>query len=112
MIFTIIALLIFTVSFIYCTTRDDANDAAFFFSMIFLLGIIIMVATLVLKFMEASQFTATVSQMRANPQNFTIQDASSINKNLAEIKRWQDTIFTFYRGLDTTLLNLNNFVKI
>lgn len=61
---------------------------------------------------KCNRFENRVEQMRINPQNFSVQDASAVNKDLTDIAHYQNTIFTWHQGFDTTLLDLSQFVNI
>ena len=113
MIFSLIMLVVGLIGVI-CSiifVRDDP-DVNLIFAIFFLIIAICFIGVLIIAPIDSIETRNVVSKMRTEPQNFSIQDASEMNIELAKIDRWKDTIFTFYKGFDTTPLDLNNFVKI
>lgn len=112
MIFTIIMLSIGLVGFFVSLLTDVDIDSKPLLFVILASISIVFILVLVAGTLETAETKSIILEMRNNPQNFTIQDASEINTELAKINMWKDTIFTFFRGFDTTLLDLSKFVSI
>ena len=95
-----------------CIFICDDPDFNLFFGILFAGILVCCLLVLLICPIDSKETRNVVLKMRTEPQNFSIQDASEINIKLVKIDRWKDTIFTFYKGFDTTPLDLNKFVKI
>lgn len=115
MIFVVSALVVFLVCFVFSIIKaidDDKVEFYFWLTVISAIAIVILLMAMIGGIIESSELNAKLLQMRMNPQNFSIQDASSVNEKLVKITYWKNSIFSFYKNVDTTLLDLSKFVKI
>lgn len=118
MIFSAIMLIVCSVSLVASMLvitnmkTEDYIDIGLWIVAILIVGILLSFISMIVGPRCAAEFSNKVFQMRLNPQNFSIQDASEVNKELINIAYWQKSIFTFHRYLDTTLLDLSKFVSI
>ena len=113
MIFSIIMLVVGIVGIICsCIFIYDNPDISLVFAIFFLIIAVCSVLIIIGCLVDSAEIKNVVSRMRTEPQNFSIQDASEMNIKLAKIDRWENTIFTYYKGFDTTPLDLNKFIKI
>lgn len=115
MIFVVSALVAFLVCFVFSIIKaidDDKVEFYFWLTVVSAIAIIILLMTMICGIVDSSELNAKLLQMRLNPQNFSIQDASKVNEKLIKIAYWKNTIFSFYKNVDVTLLDLSKFVKI
>ena len=49
----------------------------------------------------------TITDMRENPNNYTIFDKHDTNKDIKNAKAFQGTIFSFFNGFDLTYIEEN-----
>jgi hypothetical protein len=115
MIFVISALVAFIACFVFSIFKaidNDEDELYFWLIVISAIVIVILLMTMICGIVDSSEFNAKLLQMRLSPQNFSIQDASKANEKLVRITYWKNTIFSFYKNVDTTLLDLSKFVKI
>ena len=116
MIFCIIFLVIFicviTICEMYLKTKDPDSMGVFLLQTIaFIISCSLFIISIAL-ITRSGAFENQVMQMRAHPENLSIQNASETNEILIDIAYWQNTIFTWHRNLDTTLLDLSKFVSM
>ena len=114
MVFCIIFFVVSVLTLIGCLIWEQRNENGFTIITGVLSGIIAFVLLIVLIGypIKSTQLENKINQMRATPEGFSVQDASSANKVIIDIAYWQGTIFTWHKNFDTTLLNLDNYKTI